>query len=98
MQVPIVGERRTIEADLRPVHYPATLLGQAEEVVLRWFILVGALLLDPAAVWLLFAATAARSVPSQRSEAGCTRITPKTQACYRQQTLISTSIQPWFDR
>jgi hypothetical protein len=32
------------------VKYLATLLGAADEVVLRWFILVAALLLDPAAV------------------------------------------------
>jgi hypothetical protein len=39
-----------------PVRYPAALLGQADEVVLRWFILVVALLLDRAAVLLLLAA------------------------------------------
>jgi hypothetical protein len=33
-------------------------LGQADEVVLRWFILLVALLLDPAAELLLLAATA----------------------------------------
>jgi hypothetical protein len=53
----VEGERRTVEADLGPVRYLATLLGQADEVVLRWFILVVALLLDPAAVLLLLAAT-----------------------------------------
>jgi len=36
----VEGERRTVEADLEPVQYLATLLGQADEVVLRWFILV----------------------------------------------------------
>jgi hypothetical protein len=50
------GERRTVEADLGPVKYLAALLGQADEVVLRWFILVVELLLDPAAVLLLLAA------------------------------------------
>jgi hypothetical protein len=45
-----------VEADLGPVKYLATLLGQTNEVVLRWFILVVALLLDPAAVLLLLAA------------------------------------------
>jgi hypothetical protein len=53
------GERRAVEADLGPVRYLATLLGQADEVVLRWFILVVALLLDPAAVLLLLAAASA---------------------------------------
>jgi len=38
---------------------PGFLLGQADEVALRWFILVVALLLDPAAVLLLLAATRA---------------------------------------
>jgi hypothetical protein len=52
------GERRTIEADLGPVRYLATLLGAADEDVMRWFILGVALLLDPAAVLLLLAASA----------------------------------------
>ena len=52
----VEGERRMAEADLGPVKYLATLLGQADEVVLRWFILVVELLLDPAAVLLLLAA------------------------------------------
>jgi hypothetical protein len=43
-------ERRAVDADPGPVRYLATLLGQADEVVLRWFILVVAVLLDPAAV------------------------------------------------
>jgi len=55
----VVGEHRTVEADLGPVKYLATLLGVANEMVLRWFILVVALLLDPAAVLLLLAATRA---------------------------------------
>jgi len=50
------GERRTIEA-LGPVKYLATLIGVEDEAVLRWFILVVAILLDPAAVLLLLAAT-----------------------------------------
>jgi hypothetical protein len=53
----VEGVRRTIEADLGPVRYLATLLGQVDEAVLRWFILVVALLLDPTAVLLLLAAT-----------------------------------------
>ena len=57
----VVGERRTVEADLGPVRYLATLIGADNETVLRWFILVVALLLDPAAVLLLLAATRTRS-------------------------------------
>jgi len=56
----IDGERRTIEADLGPVRYLATLLGADSETALRWFVLVVALLLDPAAVLLLLAAASAR--------------------------------------
>jgi hypothetical protein len=56
------GERRKVEADLGPVRYLATLLGADNETVLRWFILVVALLLDPAAVLLLLAATRTRHV------------------------------------
>jgi hypothetical protein len=55
------GERRTIEADFGPVRYPATLLGAADQDVMRWFILAVALLLDPAAVLLLLAAARTRS-------------------------------------
>jgi hypothetical protein len=54
------GERRTVEADLGPVRYLATLVGAADENVMRWFILAVALLLDPAAVLLLLAATGKR--------------------------------------
>jgi hypothetical protein len=50
------GERRIIEADLGPAKYLAALLGADSETVLRWFVLVVALLLDPAAVLLLLAA------------------------------------------
>jgi hypothetical protein len=53
----VEGERRKVEADLGPVRYLATLLGAGDQDVLRWFILVVALLLDPAAVLLLLAAT-----------------------------------------
>jgi hypothetical protein len=56
----VEGERRMVEADLGPVKYLATLIGAADEAVLRWFILVVALLLDPAAVLLLLAATRRR--------------------------------------
>jgi hypothetical protein len=57
----VEGERRKVEADLGPVRYLATLLGAGDQDVLRWFILVVALLLDPAAVLLLLAATKAQS-------------------------------------
>jgi hypothetical protein len=40
-----------------PVRYLATLLGAGDQHVLRWFTLAVALLLDPAAVLLLLAAT-----------------------------------------
>ena len=53
--------QKIAEADLGPVKHLATLIGQADEVVLRRFILAVALLLDPAAVLLLLAATRARS-------------------------------------
>jgi len=42
-----------------PGRYLATLLGANDQDVLRWFILAVALLLDPAAVLLLLAATRA---------------------------------------
>jgi len=54
------GERKAVVADLGPVRYLATLLGSTDEQTMRWFILVVALLLDPAAVPLLLAATQRR--------------------------------------
>jgi hypothetical protein len=51
------GERKAVEADLGPVRYLATLLGSTDEQTMRYFILIVALLLDPAAVLLLSAAT-----------------------------------------
>jgi hypothetical protein len=51
------GQRRMAEADLGPVRYLATLIGNTDEQTMRYFILVVALLLDPAAVLLLLAAT-----------------------------------------
>jgi hypothetical protein len=53
------GDKKVAEADLGPVRYLATLLGAGDQDVLRWFILVVALLLDPAAVLLLLAAASA---------------------------------------
>jgi hypothetical protein len=52
----VEGDKRVAEADLGPVRYLATLLGAGDQEVLRWFILVIAVLLDPAAVLLLLAA------------------------------------------
>ena len=49
------GERKAIEADLGPVRYLATLMGTTDEATMHYFILVVALLLDPAAVLLLLA-------------------------------------------
>jgi hypothetical protein len=60
-------QKAAIEASAAPSRptlarwYLATLLGADNETVLRWFILVVALLLDPAAVLLLLAATWTRS-------------------------------------
>ncbi len=51
------GDRKTVEADLGPVRYLATLLGAGDRDVLRWFTLVVALLLDPAPAALLLPAT-----------------------------------------
>jgi len=51
------GQRKVAEADLGPIRYLATLLGAGDQDVLRYFILVVAVLLDPAAVLLLLAAT-----------------------------------------
>ena len=49
------GERKAAEADLGPVRYLATVIGATDEVAMRYFILVVALFLDPAAVLLLLA-------------------------------------------
>ena len=54
------GERRIVEADLGPVKYLATLVGADSETALRWFVLMVALLLDPAAALLLAASSARR--------------------------------------
>jgi len=62
------GDRKVAEADLGPVRYLATLIGAGDQDVLRWFILVIAVLLDPAAVPLLLAAT--RAGPPSSAAAG----------------------------
>jgi hypothetical protein len=43
----VQGEHRKVEADLGPVKYLATLLGAKDDDVVRYFILLVALLLDP---------------------------------------------------
>jgi hypothetical protein len=54
------AQRRVAAAELGPVRYLAALLGAGDRDVLRWFILVVAMLLDPAAVLLLLAAASGR--------------------------------------
>jgi hypothetical protein len=54
----IDGERRTVEVDLGSVRYLAALLGAGDQDVLRYFILVVAMLMDPLALLLLLGATA----------------------------------------
>jgi hypothetical protein len=56
-QAAVDGERRQVEADLGPVRYLAALIGTTDDETMRYFILAVALLLDPAAVLLLLAAT-----------------------------------------
>jgi hypothetical protein len=56
----VEGQWKVVEADLGPVKYLAALVGVGEQDVPRWFILVVALLLDPAVVLPLLAATARR--------------------------------------
>jgi len=53
----IDGERKTLEADLGPMRYLAQLIGASDEQAMRYYILAGASLLDPAAVLLLLAVT-----------------------------------------
>lgn len=56
----VEGERAAVKADSGPVHYIAAIIGADDEAVMRYFILLVAGLLDPLAVVLLLAATAAR--------------------------------------
>ncbi len=44
------GERKAVEADFWPVRYLATLIGASDDATTRGFVLIVALLLDPAAV------------------------------------------------
>jgi hypothetical protein len=48
---------REVESDLGPVSYLSALIGVPDAIVMRWFILAVALILDPAAVMLLLAAS-----------------------------------------
>ena len=56
----IEGECLKVEADPGPVRYLATLIAAGERDQLRYFTLIVALLVDPAAVLLLLAASLAR--------------------------------------
>lgn len=56
----VAGEQKLAAADLGPALYLATLMGVDPEAMLRAFILLVAVLLDPAAVLLLMAATSRR--------------------------------------
>jgi hypothetical protein len=49
--------KKMADSDLNPVRYLATSTGAGEPDVLRYFILVASIILDPAAVLLLLAAT-----------------------------------------
>ncbi|HEY6259919.1 MAG TPA: hypothetical protein VIY51_29425 [Xanthobacteraceae bacterium] len=60
-QAAVEGERKAVEADLGPVRYLATLVGASDETTMRLFILIVAMLLDPAAVLLLLTATHRRA-------------------------------------
>jgi len=60
------GQSKAVEADNGPVRYLSQLIGAPDEQVMRWFILAVALLLDPAAVLLLLAATARRTFVAVR--------------------------------
>jgi hypothetical protein len=51
------AQQKAVEADLRPVKFLATIVRSSNEATMRYFSLVVAPLLDPAAVSLLMAAT-----------------------------------------
>jgi hypothetical protein len=56
----VAAQRRVAAADLGPMRYLTELAGVPADVMLRWFVLLVACLLDPAAVLLLAAASARR--------------------------------------
>jgi hypothetical protein len=77
--VALDGKKAKVAADLGPVKYLATLPGAGDQDVLRYFILLVALLLDPAAVLLLLAdsvgaAVANSSTPFLPCTARCTAL------------------------
>jgi hypothetical protein len=53
----IEGQAKVAQADLGPIRCLAKMIGADDQDVMRWFILVIAVLLDPAAVLLLLAAS-----------------------------------------
>ena len=59
---------------LGPVRYLATLISSTDEATMRYFILMVALLLDPAAVLLLLAATHRQSLPRRASHESQSRV------------------------
>jgi hypothetical protein len=79
----VEGERRTVEAHLGPVRYLATLLGASDEGVLCWFILAMALLLDPAAVLLVLAATRSDELQSRRPSESAGALPPKGEGSFK---------------
>jgi hypothetical protein len=56
----VQGKRLELAVDSGPVHYLASLVGAGDESVMRFFVLIVAVLLDPFAVLLFLAATVAR--------------------------------------
>jgi hypothetical protein len=61
----VESERMERAADFGPVEYLSKLLGIDRQTAMRWFIVLVACLLDPAAVMLLVAATVRQSAGHQ---------------------------------
>jgi hypothetical protein len=59
----VAGEGRQIEVDVGPIKYLATLIGATDDQTLRASILIVSLILDPAAVLLMLAASYRRRSP-----------------------------------
>ncbi len=59
----VEGERGKVAADAGPIRYFSSLIGCSDEAVMRWFVLLVAVLLDPLAVALLLAATVTGRAP-----------------------------------
>jgi hypothetical protein len=68
------------DADLGPIRYLAALLGADSETALRWLVLDAGLLLDPAAVLLLAAATP-RTRPRPRTSPRSLASSPRLPLC-----------------